>query len=128
MNATLPTEIHLVRALQRHRSADFTLLYDAYAPALYGMLLRLVQDPACAENLLQEAFVKIWSNYQNYDPQRGRLFSWLFAITRNLALDELKAKGIRPLERAYRPERPTEWTNSGPVGTSVLELRPGHAA
>lgn len=128
MNATLPTEVHLIRALHQHQSADFIQLYDAYAPALYGMLLRLVKDPACAENLLQEAFVKIWSTSRRYDPQQGRLFSWMIAITRNLALDELNAQGIRPLERSYRHERPTESIQSMPVEAGVLETRSGHAA
>ena len=123
MNATLPTEVHLIRALQQHRSADFALLYDAYAPALYGMLLRLVKDPAWAENLLQEAFVKIWSKSHSYDSQQGRLFNWMFVITRKLALNELITRGIRPSDQAYRHERPTEWTNAIPAEASTQDFR-----
>ncbi|MVM30324.1 sigma-70 family RNA polymerase sigma factor [Spirosoma sp. HMF4905] len=101
MNATYPTEELLVCALQNHRSADFSLLYDSYSPALYGVLLRLVKDPDRAEDLLQDAFIKIWSNSQNYNPKQGRLFTWLLTITRNLAMDELRARKVRATAATY---------------------------
>ena len=52
MNNTSPSEDYLVLALQQHSSADFSILYDAYSPALYGVLLRLVNDTCRAEVLL----------------------------------------------------------------------------
>ncbi|AUD06848.1 RNA polymerase sigma factor [Spirosoma pollinicola] len=92
MSSTSSTEEALVDNLRTHQSADFSRLYAAYAPALYGVLLRLVKDPARAEDLLQDAFIKIWLNRQHYDPAQGRLFTWLLTITRNVALDELRTK------------------------------------
>jgi len=105
MTTTVQTEERLVSALQQHRSADFTLLYEAYSPALYGVLLRLLNDPDQAQDVLQDAFVKIWSNYQHYDPRQGRLFTWLLTITRNLALDELRARKVQLKASAYLYER-----------------------
>ncbi|WP_262512019.1 RNA polymerase sigma factor [Spirosoma pollinicola] len=58
MNYISSTEDALVDALRNHQSADFSRLYRAYAPALYGVLLRMVNDPIRAEDLLQDAFIK----------------------------------------------------------------------
>lgn len=95
MSPTSLPEERLVLALREHRSSDFSLLYDAYAPRLYGVLMRLVKDPALAEDLLQDAFVKIWQNSTYYNPDQGRLFTWVVAIARNVALDELRAQKVR---------------------------------
>ncbi len=124
MNATAQTEVKFVAALQKHRSTDFTLLYDAYAPALYGVLLRLVNDSVQAEDLLQDAFVKIWSNSHQYDPSQGRLFTWLLTITRNVAMDELRSRKVQQKATNYLLERSESTTPTkvveGMVDQSLL--------
>ncbi|AKD57036.1 RNA polymerase sigma factor [Spirosoma radiotolerans] len=101
MNLSDQTEVRLVSALLDPTSTSFALLYDAYSPALYGVLLRLVHDQARAEDLLQDAFIKIWSNREHFDPKQGRLFTWLLTITRHVALDELRAQKVRTIANAY---------------------------
>ena len=113
MNTTTQTELSFVQALQEHRSADFKLLYDAYSPALYGVLLRMVKDEARAEDLLQDVFVKIWSHSHYYDPKQGRLFTWLLTITRNIAMDELRSKKVQEKATSYIYERAEQVTPSG---------------
>jgi DNA-directed RNA polymerase specialized sigma24 family protein len=101
MNAAKPTESSYVRALQTHRPADFSLLYDAYSPALYGYLLRLVNDPIQAQHLLQNAFTTIWSSSRQYDARQGSVFSWMLSLTRTLAMDILctpPAEATAPLQ------------------------------
>lgn len=101
MNPNATSENQLVRVLQDHRPADFSLLYNAFSPSLYGVLLRLADDTSRAEDLLQDAFVKIWTSSHSYDPQQGRLFTWVLAITRNLALSERRARKVRLVADAY---------------------------
>lgn len=105
MNLSDQTEMRLVRALLDPTSTSFALLYDAYSPALYGVLLRLVHDQARAEDLLQDAFIKIWSNREHFDSKQGRLFTWLLTITRHVALDELRARKVRAVASAYIYDR-----------------------
>jgi RNA polymerase sigma-70 factor (ECF subfamily) len=96
MTPSLPVkEADLIRDLKAGRSSAYTLLYDRYAPALFGMLLRVVKDEDRAQDLLQDAFVKSWLNIHRYDPEQGRLFTWLFTLTRRLAYDELKGHQVR---------------------------------
>ncbi|MVM36198.1 sigma-70 family RNA polymerase sigma factor [Spirosoma sp. HMF4905] len=101
MNAALQAESDLVRDLQAKLPSAFSTLYDAYSPALLGTLLRLIKDQARAEDLLQDAFIKIWSTIPSYDPQQGRLFTWLLAITKNVALDELRKQKVRHSANEY---------------------------
>ena len=88
-------EDELVLLLQRQDQQAFSYLYDNYAPALNGVIFRLVADKALSEDILQEAFVKIWNNFSSYDPAKGRLFTWMMNLTRNLTIDTLRSKGYK---------------------------------
>jgi len=95
MSPTFLPEEDLVRDLLAGHASAFATLYEAYSPALFGVLLRLVKDSDRAEDLLQDAFIKIWLNFPHYDAKQGRLFTWLLAVTRNVALDALRARKVR---------------------------------
>ena len=120
------TEVHLIRGLQARQDTAFTNLYDAYAPALYGVLLKLVGDQASAEDLLQNAFIRIWTSFHRYDPNQGRLFTWLLAITRNVALNELRDRKLQAQARTNMYEWTNEWTYlslpEGMVNQSLFTL------
>jgi RNA polymerase sigma factor (sigma-70 family) len=88
-------EDELVMLLQRQDQQAFSYLYDNYAPALNGVIFRLVEDKTLSEDILQEAFVKIWNNFSSYDRSKGRLFTWMMNLTRNLAIDTLRSKGYK---------------------------------
>lgn len=89
------TEEELVLQLQNRNQQAFSYLYDNYAAALNGVIFRLVDDNDLSEDILQEAFVKIWNNFNNYDASKGRLFTWMLNITRNLTIDTLRSKGYK---------------------------------
>jgi RNA polymerase sigma factor (sigma-70 family) len=89
------TEEELVILLQRRDRSAFSYLYDNYAGALMGVIAKLVADSGMAEDLLQEAFVKIWNNFSQYDAHKGRLFTWMLNLTRNLSIDALRSKGFK---------------------------------
>jgi RNA polymerase sigma-70 factor (ECF subfamily) len=80
--------------LQRNRKA-FEKLYDDYSAALYGLAFKILKDEAPAEDALQEAFVRIWKKIHTYDASKGRLFTWMLNITRNIAIDMLRASASR---------------------------------
>ncbi|MEO6721624.1 MAG: sigma-70 family RNA polymerase sigma factor [Ferruginibacter sp.] len=88
-------EDELVLLLQGQDQKAFAYLYDNYAPALNGIIFRLVEDKALSEDILQEVFVKIWNNFSSYDRTKGRLFTWMMNLTRNLTIDTLRSKGYK---------------------------------
>lgn len=80
----------LARVALRDRDA-FRMLYDRTAPRLFAICLKLLKDRREAEDALQEAFVRIWHNADRYTPERGCARAWLNAVTRNHAIDRLRA-------------------------------------
>jgi RNA polymerase sigma-70 factor, ECF subfamily len=89
------TEEELVYQLGLKDQQAFSYLYDNYAPALNAVIYRMVEDQALSEDILQEAFVKIWNNFNSYDKIKGRLFTWMVNITRNLTIDTMRSKGYK---------------------------------
>ncbi len=74
----------------------FRELYARYSVPLYSLAVRLVGDTGDAEELLQDAFVKIWRNAAAYDPRLSRPFTWAVTITRRLCIDYLRKRRRRP--------------------------------
>ncbi len=68
------------------------ILYDNYSAALYGVISRIVQNDEMSEDVLQDAFLKIWNNFSQYDSTKGRLFTWMVNIARNQAIDKVRSK------------------------------------
>src|SRR4051812_7858814 len=81
--------------LQQQDTHAFEYLYDNYSGSLNGVIYRMVQNRELSEDILQEAFLKIWNNFSSYDPSKGRLFTWMMNLTRNLTIDILRSKGYK---------------------------------
>jgi RNA polymerase sigma-70 factor (ECF subfamily) len=71
--------------------AAFRRLYDATAPSLLGVALRILRDRARAEDVVQDAFVNVWNRAASYRESAGAPMTWLTAIVRNRALDALRS-------------------------------------
>ncbi len=84
-------EKHIVELLQERDEKAISLLYDNYADTLYGVAYKVVKDEDLAQDIIQESFVKIWKKSDSYDPSKAKLFTWLFRITRNTAIDKLRS-------------------------------------
>ncbi|HEY4150189.1 MAG TPA: RNA polymerase sigma factor [Chitinophagaceae bacterium] len=82
----------LVILLKQKDRAGFNELYEHYAATLYGVICRVVNDAATAEDVLQETFVKVWKNIDQYDEEKGTFFTWLLNITRYTAIDYLRSR------------------------------------
>ena len=89
------TEEELIPLLRTGNEAAFSWLYDNYSGALNGIIIRMVDDAQLTEDILQECFVKIWNNFNQYDASKGRLFTWMVNLTRNQTIDTLRSKGFK---------------------------------
>jgi RNA polymerase sigma-70 factor (ECF subfamily) len=65
---------------------------------VYGLALSIVGVPASAEDVAQEAFLRLWRYAGGYDPRRGAVRSWLLTITRNAAIDVIRLRRDYPYE------------------------------
>ncbi len=95
MNPDKPKHIEesqLIYLLIQKDHNALAYLYDHYAPALYGVIKRIVKTDSIAEEVLQDAFVKIWDKIHYYDAKKGKFFTWMLNISRNLAIDKSRSK------------------------------------
>lgn len=90
------SEEELVAALKRNERNAFEFLYDHYSGALFNIISKTLKDEEKAADVLQESFLKIWKNIASYNPEKGRLFTWIMNIARNGAIDAVRAEGRKP--------------------------------
>lgn len=88
-------EAELIAAIRNRQRIGATALYDMYSASLYGVIHRMIPNEEEGQDLLQEAFVKIWNSIGSYDESKGRFFTWMVNIARNLAIDKLRSKDYR---------------------------------
>lgn len=93
--AQLSDEI-LVAHVARGDSAALETLYERYASTVLGISLKIIGDQAVAEDVLQETFWRVWRHAASFQAQLGSFTSWLFRITRNLAIDMYRQRSTRP--------------------------------
>ncbi|HEX3294452.1 MAG TPA: sigma-70 family RNA polymerase sigma factor [Solirubrobacterales bacterium] len=65
---------------------------------VYGLALTIVRQPAIAEEVAQETFVRVFRHAGNYDARKGRVSTWLLSIARNLAIDVTRMKRLDPVD------------------------------
>ncbi|HRD58121.1 MAG TPA: sigma-70 family RNA polymerase sigma factor [Ferruginibacter sp.] len=116
------SEEELVSALNMQNESAFAFLYDNYSGALNGIIMRMVDDVQLAEDILQEAFLKIWNNFRQYDSKKGRLFTWMANITRNLTIDTLRSKGYKKQQKISQDELAVTNINTGSSATKIDQI------
>lgn len=85
----------LLHAVSRGDEFALAALYDRYRLILFSLILRILHDRQEAEDVLQEAFLQVWRRANDFDPARGRAFTWLVTIARSRALDRLRMLASR---------------------------------
>jgi RNA polymerase sigma-70 factor (ECF subfamily) len=86
----------LLSKVERGDEGAMAALFDRYSRIVYSVALRVLRDPASAEDVLQEIFMQMWRSPQKFVAQRGSLGGWLAVVTRNRSIDRLRRR--RPME------------------------------
>lgn len=90
----------LISRLQARDEAAFELLYTNYSAALYGIISRTVNHQETAEEVLTDTFLKIWDQIDKYDSTKGTLFTWMYRIARNQAIDARRSRNFKLGEKS----------------------------
>jgi RNA polymerase sigma factor (sigma-70 family) len=98
------TEEELVLALRNREKIAADALYDMYSSSLFGVISRIIIDTAVAEDVLQETFIKIWNSFSSYSAEKGRLFTWMVNIARNLSIDKVRSKDYKNQNKNHELE------------------------
>jgi RNA polymerase sigma-70 factor (ECF subfamily) len=88
-------ESELVALLKNKEKRGFDYLYANYSTALFGIVNRIIPDEDDAKDVLQDVFVKIWNNIESYSPKKGRFFTWMLNLSRNMAIDKLRSANYK---------------------------------
>jgi len=106
---------NLAERLKRGEPPAMAELYDRYGKLAYSVIYRIVRDVGVAEELVQEAFLRVWNRAQGFDAERGALGPWLLAVARNRAIDYVRSSGGKmargSLELAHAEQQPSVFVN-----------------
>jgi RNA polymerase sigma-70 factor, ECF subfamily len=112
--------------------AALSALYDRYSRTVFGVGLKILGDRSMAEELVQEVFLKVWRSSGTFDSTRGSFSSWLYRVTRSVALDlyRKRARRVRPVSDGQSPIAAERDPSAGPqevVDESWLSWRVSRA-
>jgi RNA polymerase sigma factor (sigma-70 family) len=102
-------------------------MYDAHAPLVHGLALRVTGDPAAAEAVTEEVFVTVWEHPERFDPRTASVDGWLAALAHRAAVERLRRHGVpAPPTDAAVPGGPDPTGAAapltGPVGSAIAAL------
>jgi RNA polymerase sigma-70 factor, ECF subfamily len=123
----------LILLIKNRQEQGVSMLYDKYSKALFNAILQVVRAKDIAEEVLQDTFIKVWRNIDSYNVEKGRLYTWLFNIARNTAIDATRSKNFKQkndhLDASESTEnQPTTAINTDTIGVEKLTelLSPEH--
>jgi RNA polymerase sigma-70 factor (ECF subfamily) len=113
----------LIRLIAQKDSNALEMLYDRYERVIYSFAYQIVKDSMAAEEVMQELFLRVWKNAEQIDFGRGKLLTWMFAVTRNLAIDHLRKRSSR-LPQQWADSESLEWIQDHTTITEdIVELQ-----
>ena len=88
-------DAELMARVRQRNTAALRALFDRHAAMVHGLGLRVLRDPTEAEDLVQDVFLHLWRRAELFDGERGQFTGWLVSLTRNRAIDRLRARRTR---------------------------------
>ncbi|WP_051048801.1 RNA polymerase sigma factor [Rhodopseudomonas sp. B29] len=94
----------LMAAVAARRQQAFRILMDRHMPRAIRVAQRIVRNPAEADDIGQEAFLRVWHKADSFDPAIARFTTWLYRIVLNLAFDRVRRPSFAPIDEAAEIE------------------------
>jgi RNA polymerase sigma-70 factor (ECF subfamily) len=116
--------IHRVVLRDEHA---LSALYDRHSGLVYSLVARVLRSSLEAEEVLQEAFVRVWSSADTYEPRLGSPRAWMMRIGRECAMNRVKATGRRRFVDASQPEPPLSAAAAPTATATPDEVAPAGA-
>ena len=117
-------DFELVVAMARGEERAASDLYDRHGAVMYGLALRMVSEPADAEEVVLDAFAQAWRDAVRFDTSRGSVLGWLTTIVRTRALDAIRARGRRAKlvdTASVRLDEPAAMSQGAPAPDRAVE-------
>ncbi|MDX1977985.1 MAG: sigma-70 family RNA polymerase sigma factor [Pseudanabaenaceae cyanobacterium bins.68] len=101
------TEARLIHQIAQQDQSALAQLYDRYAPVLFAFAYRILNSLEESEEAVSDVFLQVWKTASSYDPQKSRVDTWLFMLTRSRALDRLRRLARHHRNQVAAQELPT---------------------
>ncbi|CAM4475650.1 RNA polymerase sigma factor [Paenibacillus typhae] len=115
-------DVQLMQQIRQKDPDALEKLYDRYEQMVYSFAYRIVKDSMAAEEVMQELFMRIWKNPEQYDSAKGKLSTWMFTVTRNIAIDQLRKKSTRPPQQSADAEELQQLRDTGAMTEDMVEM------
>jgi RNA polymerase sigma-70 factor (ECF subfamily) len=121
--SSAPDLAALLKSCGRGDQAAFAQLYDATSSRVVGLAVRVVRDPAQAEEVAQEAFLEIWKTSGRFDPAKGSPLGWMLTIVHRKAVDRVRSAeaSTRRDTTYHQRNQPVEHDSTAEAATASLE-------
>ncbi|MBJ7356335.1 MAG: ECF RNA polymerase sigma factor SigK [Nocardioides sp.] len=125
-----PDLADLLKLCGRGDQNAFAQLYDAVSARVHGLAVRVVRDPAQAEEVAQEAFLEIWKNSGRFDPAKGSPLGWLLTIVHRKSVDRVRsAEASTRRDTTYNQQnQPVDHDSTAEAAQASLEAHRVRAA
>jgi RNA polymerase sigma-70 factor, ECF subfamily len=97
-------DAELIHRVAREDRQAFQALFDRYGSQALGLATRVLDDRAAGEDVLQEAFMRIWRHAAKFDVTRGSAKTWILTVVHRLSIDALRRRKARPALQIDAPE------------------------
>ncbi|WP_042196560.1 RNA polymerase sigma factor [Paenibacillus camerounensis] len=115
-------DVQLMQQIRQKDPDALEKLYDRYEQMIYSFAYRIVKDSMAAEEVMQELFMRIWKNAEQYDSAKGKLPTWMFTVTRNIAIDQLRKTNSRPAQQSADSEEVQQLRDTGAMTEDMVEM------
>ncbi|WP_369682430.1 RNA polymerase sigma factor [Alkalihalobacillus sp. LMS6] len=85
-------DVELYKKLRRGEKEALEQMYDKYSKLLFSFTFKMTEEKQLAEEIVQEVFIKVWTQKSSYDETKGKFSSWLLTMTRNTVIDHIRKK------------------------------------
>ena len=123
--SSAPDLVELLKSCGKGDEAAFARLYDATSSRVVGLAVRVVRDPAQAEEVAQEAYLEIWRTSGRFDPAKGSPLAWLLTIVHRRAVDRVRsAEAATRRDTSYQQRnQPVDHDATAEAGLASLEAQ-----
>jgi len=87
-------DVALLRRVRDRDERALEILYDRFGSPLYSLALRVTRSERSAQDVVQDVFVAVWKDAGRWDPAKGSLSSWLFALARHKSIDLVRREAM----------------------------------
>jgi len=116
-------EDHIIGYLKNGNKEAINLLYENYADALFGVIKKVISDDDLAQDVLQETLIKVWKKGKSYNPEKAKLFTWLYRIAYNSAIDKVRSRSKKTKKEIQIEDSNVYRLTSDGLNEDVLDIK-----